>query len=287
MPPKVDVVGAVLVTSGLAVATYGLIETMVVPTIIGVALLAVFLVVEARVRMPLLPLTLFRSRQFSGANVTTFAVYAALGAALFLVTLQLQNGLGYSALEAGSALLPFTLLMLLLSSHMSAWSQKIGARPFMTIGPLVVAVGMLLFGQIEPGRSYWTTVLPATLVFGLGMATLVAPLTATVLASVDMSRAGIGSAVNNAVARSAGLLAVAVLPGLAGVANPVPGQDLGPGYQTAMEIAAGLCVVGAVVAFLTVRSARRHAPIVTPLAFPCQIECIADPAGAAEPGQAA
>jgi Na+/melibiose symporter-like transporter len=253
-----------------------LIESVPAASTVGFVLLVGFVVAESRVRYPLLPLDMFRSRQFSGANLTTFAVYAALAASLFLVVLQLQNGLAYSALEAGVALLPVTVITLLLSARMGAMSQKFGTRLFMTVGPLVVAVGMVMYARIEPGRGYVDTVLPATIVFGLGLATLVAPLTATVLAAVDVGHASTASGVNNAVARLAGLLAVAVLPGLAGLGDPGPGQSLGDPYVTAMRISAGLCVLGAAAAFATVRTAKPHAPAVTPVGRACHAACVAD-----------
>src|SRR5690606_17166051 len=153
----------------------------------------------------------------SDTNGTTLAVYAALSGATFLVVFELQVALGYSALEAGASLLPITVLMLLLSARMGALAQRIGPRGPMTIGPLVVGAGMLLYTRVEPGASFWTSVLPAGTVFGLGLAITVAPLTATVLAAVRPSELGIASGVNNAAARLAGLLAVAVLPAAVGL----------------------------------------------------------------------
>src|SRR5262245_3759360 len=135
--------------------------------VVGGAAIIAFLVVEARGSHPMLPLDVFRSRQFTGANLTTLAVYAALGGTFFLVVLELQFALGYSALEAGAALVPVTVMMLLLSARMGALAQRIGPRLPMTIGPFVVAIGMLLFARIQPGASYVATVLPAAIVFGL------------------------------------------------------------------------------------------------------------------------
>src|SRR4029078_6998999 len=134
--------------------------------------------VEARVPHPMLPLKLFRVPQFTGANLTTLAVYGALGGAFFLLVLELQLALPYSAIEAGSSLLPVTVLMLLLSSRMGALAQRIGPRIPMTVGPIVVGLGMLLFTRVEPGVSYWSAVFPGAVVFGLGLACTVAPLTA-------------------------------------------------------------------------------------------------------------
>ena len=165
----------------------------------------------------MLPLGLFRSAQFSGANLTTLAVYAGLGATTFLVVLELQVVLGYSPIASGAALLPITILMLLLSARAGALAQRIGPRMPMTVGPYRGRLRMLLYVRIEPGSAFVSTVLPASIVLGLGLALTVAPLTATVLAAVDDERLGIASGVNNAVARLAALLAVAVLPGAVGL----------------------------------------------------------------------
>ncbi len=259
-PHRLDVLGTVCIVAGLAGLTYTLIEVpargwvpaTVVAVVLGVAGLIGFPLVERRSPDPLLPLDIFGSRQFSGANLTTLAVYAALGGALFLLALQLQQSLGYSALAAGVANLPLTVLMMLLSPRIGALAQRIGPRLPMTIGPLVAAAGLALMARIVPGTSYWTVVLPSVVVFGLGLSITVAPLTSTVLASVAEARVGTASGVNNAVARTAGLLAVAILPPLAGVS--MGGGPLGPGYVRAMVIAAVVCAAGGVVAWATVRT---------------------------------
>src|SRR5205085_8359322 len=178
----------------------------------GVAALVAFVVVERRSRRPMLPLEIFRSRQFTGANLTTLAVYAALGGTLFLLILELQLVLGYSALEAGASMLPVTMIMLLLSARMGALAQRIGPRWPMTVGPLVVAAGLVLLAQVGAGDGYLSGVLPGVVVFGLGLSATVAPLTAAVLASVEDAHMGVASGVNNAAARVAGLLAVGSLP---------------------------------------------------------------------------
>jgi EmrB/QacA subfamily drug resistance transporter len=259
---RLDVAGSALLTFGLAGLVYALIEgpgnNWSVAALafggIGILCLVAFLAVEARRENPMVPLSIFRSQQFSGANAVTFAVYAALGTVTFLLVVHLQTDLGYSALEAGAALLPITVCMLLLSARAGALAQRIGPRLPMTIGPLVVAVGMVLLGQVEPGTTYWETVFPALMVLGLGLSLTVAPLTATVLGAVDDSHAGIASAINNSVARIAGLLAVAVLPAAAGL-TAKQGLDLVAGFSRAMYIAAALSVVGGVLAFLTIRHA--------------------------------
>ena len=185
--------------------------------LIGIAALIGFFVVEARSSYPMLPLSIFRSKQFSGANATTLLVYGALSGALFLLVIMLQEALGYTALQAGAATIPLTILLLLLSPRAGAWAQRIGPRVPMTIGPVTAGIGLILLMRVEPGVSYWTGVFPGMFVFGLGMSFLVAPLTAAVLAAVDEHHAGVASGVNNAVARIAGLLAIAILPLVSGL----------------------------------------------------------------------
>jgi len=185
-----DVRGAATASVGLALATYGLIEQQAVVGVLGVAALVGFLVAETRSPAPMLPLAIFKNRQFSGANGTTLAVYAALGGAMFLLVIELQVALGYSALEAGSALLPVTLLMLTLSARAGALAQRIGPRLPMTVGPLVVAAGLLLWARVDAGTGYLGGVLPGAIVFGLGLALTVAPLTATIMASADDEHLG-------------------------------------------------------------------------------------------------
>jgi hypothetical protein len=259
----VDVLGGSLLALGLGGVVYALIEgpadgwppVTMVAMVAGIVALVAFVVVERRIRQPMIPLQVFRSRQFSGANAVTFCVYAALSAVFFLLTVHLQTDLGYSALEAGAASIPTTLIMLVFSARAGALAQRIGPRLPMTVGPLVVAAAMLLFTRVEPGVSYWSGVFPATVVLGAGLALTVAPLTATVLAAIDDHHAGIGSAINNAVARIAGLLSIAVLPAAAGIAAEGGTLDLVGGFGTAMEISAVLAAVGGLLAFLTVRTA--------------------------------
>ena len=255
-----DVLGSVALTLGLAGVVFALIEgpsqgwptVPVVLGTVGVLSLGAFLLLEARLTNPMVPLSIFRSHQFSGANAVTFAVYAALGTVTFLLVVHLQTDLGYSALEAGASLLPITACMLLFSARAGALAQRIGPRIPMTVGPLVVALGMVLLGRVEPGSTYWATVFPAVLVLGLGLSLTVAPLTATVLGAVEDAHAGIASAINNSVARIAGLLAIAVLPAAAGL-TAVQGLDLVDGFARAMYIAAALAAVGGILAFVTIR----------------------------------
>jgi EmrB/QacA subfamily drug resistance transporter len=270
----IDGLGAVTASLGLALATYGLIEASPAVAAGGIVVLGAFLVIEARAPAPMLPLGLFRNRQFSGANGTTLAVYAALGGAFFLFVLQLQVVLGYSALEAGAALLPITLLMLALSARAGALAQRIGPRLPMTIGPLGVAAGLVIWSTVDEGSTYLGAVLPGAIVFGLGLALTVAPLTATIMASADDAHLGVASGINNAVARLAGLLAVAVLPLLVGLDAATRPAELDAGVDQALLICAGLAVAGAVVSLLTVRTGATVATPTQPALQPCGDPCL-------------
>jgi EmrB/QacA subfamily drug resistance transporter len=258
---RADVPGTAAVMLGLAGVIYALIEApsrgwtpvTVTAAAVGATALVTFALIEAHARAPLLPLELFRSRQFTGANLTTLAVYAALGGALFLLALQLQQSLHYSAMAAGLATLPTTVIMLIGSPWAGAIAERTGPRLPMTIGPLIAAAGLALMTRITPGASYLEAVLPAVVVFGVGLTTTVAPLTATVLAAVPENQAGTASGVNNAIARLAGLLAIAVLPAAAGIHAGV-GQPLGHGFVVAMLIAAAVSATGGIVAVMTIHT---------------------------------
>uniref|UniRef100_UPI002FDBD0B8 MFS transporter n=1 Tax=Streptomyces sp. IBSBF 2806 TaxID=2903529 RepID=UPI002FDBD0B8 len=221
----------------------------------GVATGAAFVAVERRRPDPMLPLDIFASRQFTAVNLVTLCVYAAFGGFFFLCAVQLQVVVGWSALGAGTALLPTTVLMLLLSARSGELAQRIGPRIPLTVGPLLCAAGMLLMLRVGPGASYAADVLPGVLVLGVGMVALVAPLTATVLASVDVTRAGIASGVNNAAARAAGLVAVAALPLLTGMGPEAyrSASAFDDAFRKAMGLCAGVLALGAVIAFTTVR----------------------------------
>ncbi len=258
-----DLPGVVLAALALAGLTYGFTawpaegpgSAGVIGSLsVGVASLIGFVVAERRAEDPMMPLDIFRSKAFTAANLATFVVYAALGGMIFLVGLNLQIVVGYTPLAAGTAILPVTIVMLLLSARAGALAQRIGPRIPMTIGPLMCAGAMLLFSQVGTHASYLRDVLPGVVLMGLGLSLNVAPLTATALGSVDEGRAGIASGVNNAVARAAGLLAVAVLPlasGL-GTGNLTDSATLGPVYRTAMYLCAALLAAGSVIAAVAI-----------------------------------
>ncbi|WP_234104111.1 MFS transporter, partial [Streptomyces venezuelae] len=223
----------------------------------GVVVGVGFVLVERRRgERAMVPPSIFASRMFTAVNLVTLCVYAAFGGFFFLAALQLQVVSGYSALGAGTALLPTTVLMLLLSARAGELGERIGPRIPLTVGPLLCAAGMLLMLRVGEDASYVVDVLPALLVLGLGMTALVAPLTATVLASVDVSRAGLASGINNAAARAAGLLAVAALPMLAGMGPEAyrSAEEFGSTFRRAMPMCAGILVVGAVLAWTTMRT---------------------------------
>lgn len=258
-PGRFDVLGALLATLALGGVTYGLIEwgDPAAPWAGLLGLLAgiAFVVAERREREPMLPLGLFASRTFSAANVMTLLVYAALGAVLFFLVLQLQTVGGYGPLGAGVATLPITLCMIFLARRGGALGARIGPRIPMTFGPLVMGGGVLLMLAVGPDVNYWTDVLPGLTVFGLGLALMVASLTATVLAAAPDENAGIAGGVNNAVARAGSLLAVAALPvavGLGGEEYADPGA-FDAAYGSAMLVCAVLLVLGGVVSWFTIR----------------------------------
>jgi EmrB/QacA subfamily drug resistance transporter len=258
---RLDVPGAVTVAAALGLLTYGLIESHTPTLAMGVVAAGVFVMIERRSHDPLVPPSLFASRVFLATNLVTFAVYAALGGVFFLLVLQLQFAVGYSPIAAGVATLPITALMLVLSARAGRIAGRIGPRIPMTVGPLLAALGLLLMLRVGPGSTYATDILPAVVVFGLGLSALVAPLTGAVLGAVSTDRAGIASGVNNAVARTSQLLAVAALPALAGIAGSdySAAEAFSDGFHTAMLMCAGLLVIGAAIAAVMIRGSAEDA----------------------------
>ncbi|MET0493839.1 MAG: DHA2 family efflux MFS transporter permease subunit [Actinoplanes sp.] len=282
---ELDVAGVLTGAVGLGGLTYGFTAwpangpgspQVLIPLLLGIAGLTAFVLVERRSRHPMLPLEIFGAKAFTGANLVTFLVYAANGGVFFLTVLNLQVVAGFSPLTGGIALLPVTGIMLLLSARAGALGQRIGPRIPMTVGPLVCAAALLWMSRIGAGASYWTDVLPPVIVFGLGLSLLVAPLTATALGSLDDSHAGIASGVNNAVARAAGLLSVAVLPLAAGIGagNLTNAADLHPAYRNSMVICAALMVGGGLLALIFIPTRLpKHTTPVTPPKSPVQTYC--------------
>ncbi len=262
---RVDVAGAVSAAAGLGGVVFALIEAPVrgwsdlwvlVLGAAGVVALAAFVGIERRVREPMLPLGMFSSRQFTAANLVTLVVYAALGGASFLVVVHLQTALSYSALAAGAALAPITLLLLVGSPVAGTLVDRVGPRLPMTAGPVVAAAGLALLTRVDAGSTYVGAVLPGVAVFGLGLAATVAPLTTTVLSAIPQRLSGIASGVNNAFARVANLLAVALLPLAAGIAAGA-GTDLTgftAGFRRAMWLSAALCLAGAAISAVAIRN---------------------------------
>lgn len=244
---RIDYAGAGLTAAGLAALTYGLVEKSWLWGVVGVVLMTVFVVHQKLTPHALVPLTLFADRVFTAANICTFAIYGALAASGFLLVQQLQYVSGFTPLVAGLASVPMTIIMLLFSSRAGALGSRIGPRWPMTLGPLIAAAGLLLMLRIGEDASFWTDVLPASVVFGMGITLLVAPLTTAVLAAAPMEQTGIASGINNAVARTASLLAVAAIPPIAGIA----GKDFsdpdvfGPGFRTGTLICVGMLIVAA------------------------------------------
>lgn len=257
----IDYAGAALTATGLAALTYGLVDESWLWGGVGVAVLVAFVVHQKLTPHALVPLGLFADRVFTAANLCTFAIYGALAASGFLLVQQLQYVSGFTPLVAGLATVPMTIIMLLFSSKAGALGSRIGPRWPMTVGPLVAAAGMLLMLRIGEDASFWTDVLPASVVFGAGITVLVAPLTTAVLAAAPMEQTGIASGINNAVARTASLLAVAAIPPIAGIT----GRDFadpdvfGPGFETGTLICVGMLVVAAVCAVTLI-----HGPQTTP-----------------------
>lgn len=264
----IDIAGSALTVMALVGISYGLIQgssghwdspVVLGALLIGAIAMVAFIVVELNVHAPIVPLDIFKSRQFSATNAVTLLIYGMLGGMFFLLPIELQQVSQYSPTAAGASLLPVTFLLFALSSRSGALSARIGPRLQMSAGPLTVAVGLALFARIDSGGNYLVEVLPAVLVFGLGLAMTVAPLTATAMSSAPAERSGLASAVNNTVARTGSLLAVALLPAVAGITGD---SYLHPpvfetGFQHAAFIAAIICAAGGVLAAVTIRNGQR------------------------------
>jgi EmrB/QacA subfamily drug resistance transporter len=263
-----DYLGAATLVVFLSGITFAFIEgpalgwsspAVVATALAGLVGLAVFLAWERRAPSPMLPLAVFADRQFSAVNAVSFLVYGALTGATFLLPVVLQVVSGYSPLGSGLALLPLTIIMLVLSGRSGQLAARIGPRLQLTAGPLVTAAGLALLTLAPSGPSYVRYVLPAVLVFGLGLAITVAPLTATAMSSAPAEHAGIASAVNNDVARFGGLLAVALLPALAGITGSayLHPDALAAGFRTAVLISGALCAAGGLLAAVTITNQDR------------------------------
>lgn len=270
-PPRaeapVDWLGAVLGALGLGGVVFALIEqsnfgvddpVVVVPAVVGAASLVGFVVRELRARHPMLPLSLFRSRNFAFGNLATVAVYGALSIGTFAIPLFLQESAGLSATLAGLALLPVTILNIALSSWFGALAGRYGSRWFMTAGPILAGIGFLTMLAVDLPFAYLPQMLPGVLLFGLGLSITVAPLTAAILGAIDVSRSGIASAINNAVARVAGLVAIAVL-------GAAIGTTIDPAwFDRAVTLTAVLLIAGGVVSAAAIRADRSDAGAAEP-----------------------
>jgi EmrB/QacA subfamily drug resistance transporter len=284
-PQQIDYVGAVLASLGLAGPVFALIEQplygwtdplVFIPLIAGIALLAAFVWHENRTDHPMMPLSLFRSRNFAVGNTATLAIYGGLSAATFFVTIFLQQVAGYSPIAAGLALVPITILMWLLSRRFGALSERIGPRLLMGFGPIVAGIGLVWMGRLGSDVNYFTDLLPGVIVFGLGLSATVAPLTNTVLGAVPPHNAGVASGVNNQISRVAALLAIAAVGAVVAarfeaVLGPTD-QDVEPlsggspaveeasvaGYRAGLAVGGGLVVIGGVISLIGIVNPRRE-----------------------------
>jgi EmrB/QacA subfamily drug resistance transporter len=261
---RIDIVGAGLAVVGLGGITFAFVQgpsggwsaADAVAGAVGVVAVVAAVVYEPRVDHAMVPVELFAIRPFTAANIITLLVYGGLGVTFFLLSIQLQVAVGWSPLAAGAALLPITVLMLLLSGRAGYVASRIGPRWPLTVGPLLMAAGLLLLVRVDAGATFVADVLPALVVFGLGLATSVAPVTSTALGSVPDERAGAASGTNNAVAQTGQLLAVAAVPSLVGLTGGALRDPaaLDDHFSTAMMLAAALVAAGGAAAFVLLRS---------------------------------
>jgi EmrB/QacA subfamily drug resistance transporter len=260
---RIDVPGALLCALGLGLPVYALIEQarygwnsplIYLPLVFGLGALGVFLWHEKRTASPMLPLGIFASRNFAVGNLATAAVYGGLSLMTFLLAIFLQQVAEYSALATGLALLPITIIMFFLSPRFGALSARYGPRLFMAAGPVLAAAGVVLFLMVGKSAPYATEILPAVLVFGLGLSVTVAPLTTAILGAVSEERAGIASAINNAVSRIAGLVAIAFIGLL------VPATLTVDGFRRAMLLTAALLAIGGVISAVGIQNSQKPQP---------------------------
>lgn len=274
-PGRLDLLGAGLAAIGLGAVTYGLsvwpergVGSAAVQVPLGLGLLALvgFVARERTAAHPMLPLGIFAAPRFGATNLVTFLVYAALGGVFFWLVVTLQVVAGWDPLTAGLSLLPVTLLMLLFSPRAGLLGDRLGPRIPMTVGPLVAAAGVARLARVGPGASYAADVLVPVALLGAGLTLTVTPLTATVLGAVEEERAGLASGVNNAVARTGGLLVIAVLPAVTGLGGGGFGEPaaLAPAFRSAMFVCAALLALGGVVAAVAVRPVRPVAAVTAP-----------------------
>jgi hypothetical protein len=249
---RVDILGATFCALALAGITYGLIEgpvskwstKSIISLALGFILSAVFLWYERRKKDPMVHLSLFQSRNFTGSNAMTFAMYGALAGFMFALVIYMQTKLGYSAIKAGASLLPVSIILLLFSRRVGGLSSKYGPRWFMTAGPLIASAGILLLINYQTGDSYWWFLLPRVLLFSIGLVLLVAPLTTTVMTSVEDSSSGIASGINNAVSRVAGLVVIALL-GLFGAGHV---------FRFSMILCGLLALAAGLISYITIQN---------------------------------
>jgi len=265
-PGRIDVVGAALAATALALGTWALTEAgprgwsdpaVMIAGALALTVAGTFVWWILHARSPLVPPALFRNRNFTVMNLATAVLYAAIGTSFFLVSYELQVGAGWSALQAGTALLPATLLMFIGSARSGALAQRIGPRLQLTVGPLLAAAGLLLLTRIGPDTTWMTDVLPGAFVFGLGLVTFVAPLTATVMASADPDHVSVASGVNNAIARSANLAAVAVIPVVSGLTTAIGAAQVTHSFRVSLVISAAVAAIASPLSFFGLEARTR------------------------------
>lgn len=274
---QVDGLGAVLTVIGLGLIMWPLIEvanmssaTVATLLLMGVGALVALIVIEQRRERtqqppPMIPLSLFRIRTFTVANIVTFVVYGALSVVFFLVTIALQQGLSYSAAEAGVAGVPVTIILAVFSSRVGGLVPRLGARPLLTIGPVVMAIGTVILATLSTTSSYWLAVFPGFVVFAIGLVLVVAPVTTTALGGIGANESGTASGINNAVARVGGLIAIILIPLAGGMATSqatglATGSEMLDTYRQAMLIAAAICFGGGLIALFGFRANDAKTP---------------------------